>query len=138
VAALRYCCAIAFLEVSGFQELPHEAITPQYHCSFIASLSHNSALYTSQCVLFLSGHPQPSSKQLHMSVSSCTYPVDAVKINKSKSRHRPEQFPYCKLLFPQSCCHLNETSLISMWFHLICSEFHLIIRKSEEEGKFLT
>jgi hypothetical protein len=29
-AALRYCCAIAFLEVSEFQWLPHGAITPQY------------------------------------------------------------------------------------------------------------
>jgi hypothetical protein len=30
MAALRYCCAIAFLEVSEFQQLPHGAITPQY------------------------------------------------------------------------------------------------------------
>jgi hypothetical protein len=29
-AALRYCCAIAFLEVSEFQQLPHGAITPQF------------------------------------------------------------------------------------------------------------
>jgi hypothetical protein len=29
-AAHRYCCAIAFLEVSEFQQLPHGAITPQY------------------------------------------------------------------------------------------------------------
>jgi hypothetical protein len=29
-AALRYCCAIAFLEVSEFYQLPHGAITPQY------------------------------------------------------------------------------------------------------------
>jgi hypothetical protein len=29
-AALRYCCAFAFLEVSEFYQLPHGAITPQY------------------------------------------------------------------------------------------------------------
>jgi hypothetical protein len=29
-AALRYCCAIPFLEVYEFQKLPHGAITPQY------------------------------------------------------------------------------------------------------------
>jgi hypothetical protein len=29
-AALRYCCAIAFLYVSEFQQLPHGAITPHY------------------------------------------------------------------------------------------------------------
>jgi hypothetical protein len=28
--ALRYCCAIAFLEVSDFYHLSHEAITSQY------------------------------------------------------------------------------------------------------------
>jgi hypothetical protein len=28
--ALRYCCAIAFLEVSEFYQLPHGAIAPQY------------------------------------------------------------------------------------------------------------
>jgi hypothetical protein len=31
--ALRYCCAVAFFEVSDFQQLPHRAITPQYVCS---------------------------------------------------------------------------------------------------------
>jgi hypothetical protein len=30
-AALRYCCAIAFLEVSEFQQLPHGAITPHLY-----------------------------------------------------------------------------------------------------------
>jgi hypothetical protein len=30
VAVLRYCYAIAFLEVSEFQQLPHGAITPHY------------------------------------------------------------------------------------------------------------
>jgi hypothetical protein len=29
-AALRYCCTIAFFEVSEFYHLPHGAITPQY------------------------------------------------------------------------------------------------------------
>jgi hypothetical protein len=29
-AVLRYCCAIEFLEVSEFYQLPHGAITPQY------------------------------------------------------------------------------------------------------------
>jgi hypothetical protein len=29
-AALRYCCAIAFLDVSEFYQLPHGAITTQY------------------------------------------------------------------------------------------------------------
>jgi hypothetical protein len=28
--ALHYCCAIAFLEVSAFQQLPHGVNTPQY------------------------------------------------------------------------------------------------------------
>jgi hypothetical protein len=31
VIALRYCCPIASFEVSEFQQLPHGAITPQYH-----------------------------------------------------------------------------------------------------------
>jgi hypothetical protein len=31
MAALCYCCAIAILEVSEFQQLPHGAITPQYN-----------------------------------------------------------------------------------------------------------
>jgi hypothetical protein len=30
LAALRYCCAIAFLAVSEFQQLPHGEITPRY------------------------------------------------------------------------------------------------------------
>jgi hypothetical protein len=29
-AALRYCCAVAFLEVSEFYQLPHGVITPHY------------------------------------------------------------------------------------------------------------
>jgi hypothetical protein len=34
-AALHYCCAIAFLEVSEFYQLPHGAITSQYVCMHV-------------------------------------------------------------------------------------------------------
>jgi hypothetical protein len=37
VAALHYCCAIAFLEVSDFYQLPHGAITPHYKESCIVN-----------------------------------------------------------------------------------------------------
>jgi hypothetical protein len=35
-AALRYCCAVAFLEFSEFYHLPHGAITP--HCSLLKAV----------------------------------------------------------------------------------------------------
>jgi hypothetical protein len=37
-AALRYCCTIAFLEVSEFQQLPRGAITSQYKCIKLISV----------------------------------------------------------------------------------------------------
>jgi hypothetical protein len=57
-AALRYCRAVAFLEISEFQQLPHGAITPQYYlhkhvisqhpahsvCFNISHVSHNKLL----------------------------------------------------------------------------------------------
>jgi hypothetical protein len=39
VIALRYCCAITFLEVSEFQQLLLGAITPQYFPSIMYTFS---------------------------------------------------------------------------------------------------
>jgi hypothetical protein len=47
-AALCYCCAIAFLEVSDFYQLPHGAITPQYILLFTyPTLFHRGYIFFS-------------------------------------------------------------------------------------------
>jgi hypothetical protein len=48
VAALRYCCAIVFLEVSEFYQLPHGAIMPQYFF-----ISVKSIIFLHRCMYFI-------------------------------------------------------------------------------------